>query len=166
MELSSLIEKDLPILILLGMANSAPILARVLMGTRFSTPVDLGLNLFDGRRLFGDHKTYRGILASLFFTSFASYLLGLGIFTGARLSLLSMAGDLASSFVKRRLGLQSGRKATGLDQIPEALVPLLVLRRDFSLDYCDIFILVTLFFILEVFISPLLYAIRIRRAPY
>ncbi len=166
MEWWSLIKKDLCILVLLGVANSAPILARVLMGKRFSTPVDIGLTLWDGRRLFGGHKTFRGILASLIITSIASQILGLGLLLGARLSLLSMGGDLASSFVKRRMGLQSGKRATGIDQVPEALFPLLVLRQELGLDYQEIFYLVALFFILEVFISPLLYAIRIRRAPY
>jgi CDP-archaeol synthase len=50
----------------------------------------------------------------------------------------AMAGDLLSSFVKRRFGLAPSSKATGLDQIPEALFPLLACRSALSLTALDI----------------------------
>ncbi|MFO1427354.1 MAG: CDP-archaeol synthase [Steroidobacteraceae bacterium] len=55
-------------------------------------------------------------------------LLGVGPAAGAAFGLASLAGDLASAFAKRRLGLASGSAAPLLDQLPEALLPLLLLR--------------------------------------
>ena len=42
------------------------------------------------------------------------------------LAAASMAGDLLASFLKRRFGLKVHAQAIGLDQIPEALLPLLL----------------------------------------
>jgi hypothetical protein len=47
--------------------------------------------------------------------------------------LLSFSADTAASFVKRRLRLQPGTEIPGLDQLPEALVPLLVLSHPLGL---------------------------------
>ena len=39
-----------------------------------------------------------------------------------------MSGDLVSSFAKRRLGIAASRSAPLLDQLPETLLPLLLLQ--------------------------------------
>jgi CDP-2,3-bis-(O-geranylgeranyl)-sn-glycerol synthase len=77
-----------------------------------------------------------------------------------------MAGDLFSSFVKRRLNLAASSRATGLDQIPESLFPLLVCRGALSLSLLDIAIGVAIFFAGEVMLSVLLYRAHIRDRPY
>jgi CDP-2,3-bis-(O-geranylgeranyl)-sn-glycerol synthase len=77
-----------------------------------------------------------------------------------------MAGDLVSSFVKRRVGLPSSSQASGLDQVPEALFPLLGCRDLLSLSIADIGAGVALFFIGDVVASRLLYAVRLRDRPY
>src|SRR6478736_778738 len=50
----------------------------------------------------------------------------------------AMAGDLFSSFVKRRLHLASSSMAIGLDHIPESLFPLLASRWLLPLNILDI----------------------------
>ena len=55
----------LQVLILLGVANAAPIVARELFGERFNRPLDGGKTFIDGAPIFGSTKTVRGLLASL-----------------------------------------------------------------------------------------------------
>ena len=79
---------------------------------------------------------------------------------------MAMAGDLFSSFVKRRLGLPPSSRALGLDQIPESLLPLLVCRQSLSLTALDIGLAVAIFFVGELGISRLLYKAHLRDEPY
>jgi len=111
------------ILFFLFWGNLLPPLASLALGDRLAQPVDHGLAWFDGRPLFGPHKTIRGILASLMGGTLAFPLLGVSWQTAACAAALLMAGDLLSSFIKRRLSLASGESVFGLDQIFEALLP-------------------------------------------
>jgi CDP-2,3-bis-(O-geranylgeranyl)-sn-glycerol synthase len=97
------------------------------------TPIDLG-RTWRGKRILGDGKTWRGFFGG----TLSGILLGLlqisaGVLAGspdllgfgalpeaagvvAALALGSLLGDMAGAFVKRRLGLERGAKAVGLDQ--------------------------------------------------
>ena len=96
----------------------------------------------------------------------AAPLLGLDWILGAELAAASMAGDLLASFLKRRLGLKVHAQAIGLDQIPEALLPLLILQSRLELSASDIVLLVAAFAFLEAVLSYVLYKLRIRERPY
>ena len=96
----------------------------------------------------------------------AGALLGVGWRTDAELAALSMLGDLLSSFVKRRLGLPPHSQAFGVDQIPEVLVPVLVLQARLGLTGWDIAVLVAAFVVLEIVLSRLLFRLRLRDRPY
>lgn len=154
------------ILILLGIANGTPIIAKKLLGDRFPQPLDGGLRWFDGRPLLGSSKTIRGLLLSIACTALLAPLLGIDAVLGAGLAAASMLGDLASSFVKRRIDLRPHSQAPGLDQIPEALLPLVLLHRPLGLGTGDIVLLVALFIAFEIVLSRLLYRLRIRDRPY
>lgn len=156
----------LAILLLLGIANGTPILATKLAGRRFAAPLDGGLRLPDGRRLFGDSKTVRGLVLAILATALAAPLVGIEAMLGAGLAAGAMAGDLASSFTKRRLGLRLHARAPGLDQVPESLLPLLVLHRRLDLGGFDIALIVVLFVVLDLALSKLLYRLGIRDRPY
>jgi len=108
----------------------------------------------------------RGLVLSVACTMLAAPLLGFEWITGAGLASASMCGDLLSSFIKRRLGLRAHSQAFGLDQIPESLLPLLVLRHQLSLGYGDIAIIVAAFIVLELVLSHLLFKLHIRDRPY
>jgi CDP-2,3-bis-(O-geranylgeranyl)-sn-glycerol synthase len=97
-------------------ANGAP----VLFGG--GTPVDFGKVLSDGERIFGDHKTFRGLVSGILagltvgvletvFVSTPLVLLAALASTGALL------GDLAGAFLKRRLKIQPGDPLPGVDQL-------------------------------------------------
>jgi hypothetical protein len=79
---------------------------------------------------------------------------------------VAMAGDLFSSFVKRRLGLPPSSMALGLDQIPESLFPLLACRLLLPLTWLDIGVAVVLFFVGELVLSRILFKLHVRDRPY
>ncbi len=106
------------------------------------TPMDFGRTLGDGERLFGDGKTWRGLvggtlsgaaLGLLLYLPFgllaatSSWSFGLpatdlggaallAFAASAALALGALLGDLVGAFVKRRMHKPRGAKAPGLDQ--------------------------------------------------
>lgn len=77
-----------------------------------------------------------------------------------------MVGDALGSFLKRRLAIAPQGRAVGLDQIPEALLPLWLLHHALGLGLAQILLLVAIFTLLEMALSPLLYRLHIRLRPY
>jgi len=156
----------LQLLILLMLANGTPVVARKILGERFSYPLDGGVEFLDGRPLFGRSKTIRGVVLAVLVTAAGASLIGVGWEIGVLVGSLAMAGDLVSSFLKRRLDLPPSSRASGLDQVPEALFPLLACRNLLSLTMADIGTGVALFFIGDVVLSRILYTFRLRERPY
>jgi hypothetical protein len=156
----------LKLMILLTLANGTPVIAKNILGSHFSHPVDGGRGFVDGQPLFGPSKTIRGIVLSVLVTSACAPLLGLQWKIGALVGSVAVAGDLFSSFLKRRLKLSSASRATGLDQVPESLFPLLACRNLLSLTAVDITVTVVVFFIGTVLVSRLLYKFHLRDRPY
>lgn len=154
------------LVLLLVVVNGAPVVARRVLGERLAQPVDGGLRLPDGRRLFGASKTWRGLVAGMLAGAVAAPLLGYTIETGLAFGLLAMLGDLASSFAKRRLGLAPSSQALGLDQIPESALPLWFTREAIGLSPDQIWTVVALFILAELFISRVLFIAGIRKRPY
>lgn len=152
-------------LVLLIVANSAPIFARILLGVWSNWPIDGGIVYRDGRPLLGPTKTLRGLLAAVCATGMAAPLIDIDIITSALFGFCSMLGDLASSFIKRRLGVESSTSVLGLDQGLETLCPLFVFRERFDLQLADIFIISAIFFALNIVFSPLLSRLHIRHRP-
>ena len=156
----------LQLLILLMLANGTPVIAKKLLGDRYSYPLDGNLTFADGRPLFGHSKTIRGVVLAVLVTTAGAPLIGLGWKTGLLVGSFAMAGDLVSSFSKRRLNLPPSSRASGLDQVPESLFPLLACRYLLSLAVADIAVCVVMFFIGEVVLSRLLYVLHLRDRPY
>lgn len=154
------------LLLLLICANGAPILLDKALGRRMNFPLDGALTAWDGRRLLGESATVRGVLGAAIATAALATLLGQDPRVGAMVGLLSMCGDAASSFVKRRLGLAPGEKATGLDQVPESLLPLLVVADRYGLMEKDIALLVLAFTLFDMVASRLLFRLNLRKRPH
>ena len=102
-------------------ANASPV---VFKG---KTPMDFGKKFVDGRRVFGNGKTWRGFFGGLFTGILISIIqynltplfygsLSSALKLGFALSFGALLGDLIGSFVKRRVGMESGYPAVGLDQ--------------------------------------------------
>jgi hypothetical protein len=156
----------LKLLLLVGIANGAPLFGYTLLRQRFGQPLDGGRKFLDGRPLLGPSKTIRGVALALLVTPAAAVLIGLDGTTGLLLGLFAMLGDIFSSFTKRRLGLPSSSQALGLDQIPESLFPLLVIKPRYDLGSIDIGLMVAAFVILELIVSRVLFRFRLRDQPY
>ncbi|MFZ2159544.1 MAG: CDP-archaeol synthase [Bradyrhizobium sp.] len=162
MDLSAILQA----LILLTLANGTPVVAKKVFGQSFALPLDAGLTFFDRRPLFGPSKTIRGIVFSVLVTALGAPLIGLDWSVGAIAAAAAMAGDLCSSFVKRRLNFPPSSQALGLDQLPESLLPLLACRAALSLTAVDIALGVGLFFVGELILSWILYRAHLRDEPY
>jgi hypothetical protein len=151
---------------LLTLANGTPVIAKKLLGRFFNQPLDGGIVFFDGRPVFGPSKTFRGIILSVVVTTVFAPLLALDWKTGLLGAAMAMAGDLLSSFVKRRLQFQPSSRATGLDQIPESLLPALACRSTLGLTAIDILAVVTVFSVGEMVFSQLLFKWHVRDRPF
>jgi CDP-2,3-bis-(O-geranylgeranyl)-sn-glycerol synthase len=117
-----------------GFANMAPVFAAKAF-PRWSTPVDLGARL-GGVRIFGDHKTVRGVVAGVLVGTLvclgqvpvfesSAWIRSISIVDYARvawvlgplLAIGALLGDVVKSFFKRRLRRPPGRTWFPYDQI-------------------------------------------------
>ena len=106
------------------------------------------------------------MLAAILATSVAALALSLPVYIGVLIAAFAMLGDLISSFAKRRLGIASSDMALGIDQIPESLLPLLVVGSQYKLDGTQIMLAVVAFFAIELILSRVLYNLKIRDRPH
>jgi len=110
-------------------ANAVPV---ILGGGR---AIDAGKKLADGKPVFGSHKTVRGFAAGLVagtltgaaqtavlqfgaasdFVNLLPFQFNVGL--GFVISFGALAGDLAHSFVKRRIGIKEGEPLAVADQL-------------------------------------------------
>ena len=116
----------LQILFLMLLANGAPVIAKRIFGPALHS---IRLMRICGSTTVDDYlalrKTIRGVICALSVTGIAAPLIGLSIWLGLVIAASAMAGDLLSSFTKRRLGRPASSRAIPIDQIPESLLPLL-----------------------------------------
>lgn len=141
-------------LLLVSWANSAPLTASLLLGDRWTSPVDGGAVFYDARPWLGSSKTWRGWLASALTTPFLAVILGLSWELGLAVALGAMLGDSAASFIKRRLGYRSSESCFLLDQVPESLIPALVLRAPLGLTSIDLALVASGFLIIDLSLTP------------
>jgi CDP-2,3-bis-(O-geranylgeranyl)-sn-glycerol synthase len=148
-------------------------------------PIDMGRNFSDGRRIFGDGKTFRGLIIGIF----AGIGIGLvqiwisGAFgwenlpeqTYMSVTLLAtgaLLGDVGKSFFKRRLGKERGAKwpiADMYDLVAGAL--LMVLIFDPGWLFANMTLLI---FVLILILTPILhravniigYHFRVKEVPW
>lgn len=106
----------------------------------FQVPIDLKKNFIDGKRIFGDNKTWKGLIGYLLFNIITTILWGLicnvtninhlnyfyinnqniisfNIFIGLLLGLGYSLFELPNSFIKRRLDIKPGKTISGLKKI-------------------------------------------------
>jgi CDP-2,3-bis-(O-geranylgeranyl)-sn-glycerol synthase len=156
----------LQLLLLIIIANGAPIIVRTLINDSFKLAVDFGQKLPDNNPIFGPSKTWRGIFSALAVTSFTAWLIGLSIETGFMIAGYAVTGDLISSFIKRRIGMPASSMAPLLDQVPESLLPAYMMKDIFGLGIFSVFLMVLIFIITELILSHIFYKAGIRKRPY
>jgi CDP-2,3-bis-(O-geranylgeranyl)-sn-glycerol synthase len=126
-------------LLLLVAANATPVLTARLLGRRLNTPIDRLFARDEHSPLFGTHKTWRGLVTGALACTLSGAVLPCGPWIGLGFGLTALSGDLASSFVKRRLRWDSGHPAPLLDQLPESLLPLLLFAGPLDLSHEMVF---------------------------
>jgi CDP-archaeol synthase len=154
------------VLALLAIANSAPVIARNFLAEVAAWPIDFGWTFVDGQPLFGRAKTIRGLVVAVALAACAAPMTGLSWRIGAATAGASMAGDLLSSFVKRRLRLAPSSMAPVLDQLPESLFGALAASCGLPLGPRDIIVCVAIFCIGQMIVSRIAYALGLRNEPY
>ncbi|NQV08990.1 CDP-archaeol synthase [Candidatus Woesearchaeota archaeon] len=116
-----------------GLGNMAPVFAHKLF-PKFNHPADFNLKL-GGKRIFGAHKTLRGLLAGTIIGILVAYLqkmlystaffssISIIDYSSVNILLLgflmgfgAIAGDMIESFFKRRLNIKPGQKFIPFDQ--------------------------------------------------
>ena len=125
-------------------ANGAPVVVGHYLKSkgRKPHPVDGGRRWRDGRRILGDGKTWEGLIAGILVGAmvgvlFSSYIVGdllAGAIVGAVSGLGALLGDMAASFLKRRLNIPRGESAPILDQLDFYVCALIALV---ALDYAS-----------------------------
>ncbi|MBI3587735.1 CDP-2,3-bis-(O-geranylgeranyl)-sn-glycerol synthase [Candidatus Micrarchaeota archaeon] len=153
-------------------ANMAPVLSRG------RTAVDLETKFVDDRRLFGEGKTFRGILAALIAGTAVAlalsytpwYLPGFSLnsklLAGVLLSCGAMAGDLLGSFLKRRLGIKRGEKHRFFDQLLFLGGALALASPVFLPGVFDIALLVALTYFLHRATNVIAYWLKLKPVPW
>ncbi|MDF0749515.1 CDP-archaeol synthase [Marinobacter sp. 71-i] len=157
---------SLELFVMLVLANGTPVVAARLFGRRWSAPVDGGRLWRDGRPLLGTSKTWRGIVSGMLACGLFALITGMGLLFGMVFGLLGLVGDMISSFIKRRAGLASSARAIGLDQIPEALLPMILAWLWLELNGYIVAAVVALFTLSNILLSPLLFRLGIRHQPH
>ncbi|MGB9704023.1 MAG: CDP-2,3-bis-(O-geranylgeranyl)-sn-glycerol synthase [Pyrobaculum sp.] len=134
-------------------------------------PLDFGKTLWDGRRIFGDGKTFEGLVIGITAGSTIGYLPNLlsphiTPMDAFVLSTAAVLGDLLGAFIKRRLCMPRGYPAFPLDQLDFLLTAFLV----YSL-YAEI---PPIYILAAVIITPLIhratnyaaYVLKLKREPW
>jgi CDP-2,3-bis-(O-geranylgeranyl)-sn-glycerol synthase len=115
MEIALLIVEALKFIFPAYCANATPVLAGG--GTR----MDFGKNFYDGKRVLGDNKTFRGfffgLAIGLMVGLIECMLFGYPILFSLLTPLGALSGDLAGAFLKRRLGIAPGGLLPIVDQV-------------------------------------------------
>lgn len=163
-----------------GIANMSPVFAnRVPLLNKWKTPLDFGKH-YKGKRVFGDNKTWRGLIVgsivagsfSLLLNSLASGFVEAPIefhiewfLFGTWIGLGALLGDAVESFFKRQHGVPSGHSWFPWDQIDYVLGAILfslVIVREPIIVYI---LTIGIYFSLHVAVSYIGYLLGLKDKP-
>jgi CDP-2,3-bis-(O-geranylgeranyl)-sn-glycerol synthase len=115
MDIATLIVEALKFIFPAYCANGAPVLGGG------GKPIDLERNFFDGKRIFGANKTFRGFFFGLAIGAAVGVmdclLFGYPWLFAVLTPLGALLGDLTGAFLKRRLDIKPGGLLPVVDQI-------------------------------------------------
>jgi CDP-2,3-bis-(O-geranylgeranyl)-sn-glycerol synthase len=149
------------------------------------TPIDLGRNYSDGKRIFGNGKTYRGLICGILAgigmglvliwlsdTFTLGYLPRHTIISVTVLATGALLGDLVKSFFKRRLGKVQGEKwpvADQYDLVAGALLLMLVFDPSWLIANVTLLIFIIILVITPVLhrgVNILGYLLKVKEVPW
>jgi CDP-2,3-bis-(O-geranylgeranyl)-sn-glycerol synthase len=158
-----------------GIANMTPLLANKVPGlNRWETPMDFGCS-FGGIRIFGAHKTWRGIITATACGTLAGLVIAHTLLRSdssmpwlpyfAAMSFGALAGDAIKSFFKRRVGIASGKSWVPFDQI-DYIIGALVCTLPFGLPKLSFVLSVLLlYFVLHLAVTYIGYLLHFKKDP-
>jgi len=146
-----------------GIANMTPVfVAKIPLLKDFDYPLD-SYQKINGKRIFGDHKTIRGLIFGLILGVITSLIIHQSILLGFILSLGALGGDSIKSFLKRQVNISEGKSWFPFDQIDYIIGGLicsvLIIKLPFSY-YVVIFIL---YFLLHLIITAIGYLLGFKK---
>ncbi len=159
-----------------GFANMAPVLAARMPGLKgWNAPLDLGRS-WQGARIFGDHKTWRGLISGTIFAAFIGWvqyrfiatspepLWFILLATGA-MGFGALLGDAIKSFIKRRRGIASGNAWVPFDQIDYIVGGLIFAGLFIRLGVSQIILIFIIYFGLHLIVSYAGYLTGFKKKP-
>ena len=169
-----------------GLANVTPVFARMIPGfTKLSHPIDGG-KMWQGKRILGDNKTWRGLLFGVFIgvitLALQKYLFNnslwlqdnlpntvdyqtVTLWLGVLLGFGALAGDAIESFIKRQSGYNSGSSWFPFDQIDYIVGGLLASSLVVALTFSQVLIIIVIWFGMHLFWTYVGYLIGVREDP-
>ena len=157
-------------------ANMAPVMAKKIKF--FNFPVDFNKKI-KNKPVFGRNKTFRGFIFGISFAIAVSYiqflLHGMMFFEnisffdykrwlifGFLIGFGALTGDLAKSFLKRRIGFEPGAKFVPFDQTDFVIGALVFIMPIFDLTFKIFFVSLLLSFFLHIAVNHIAYYSKIR----
>ncbi len=148
-------------------------------------PMDLGKKFFDGKRIFGDGKTFKGFIAGVTLSTMlyipiaiflkSAYLPELSILDKIALAFLlsigALTGDFVGSFIKRRIGLDRGESSWLMDQLLFIFVAIGFAILAFPqisnrFDAIALTLIVTITFFMHLLFNQLAYRLKLKSVPW
>ncbi|MFQ5475379.1 MAG: CDP-archaeol synthase [Candidatus Nanoarchaeia archaeon] len=163
-----------------GVANMAPVLFKWL--PFFDVPVDFGKNL-RGHRIFGSHKTWRGLLVGILAGIFVVYLqrllhpftqsISLIDYTTINIFILgflmgfgALFGDLIESFFKRQISIKPGKPWMPWDQVDWVIGSLVFMSFYVHISLALAIASIILYGLLHILINLIGYWLRIKKTKF
>ena len=159
-----------------GISNASPVLANRIPGlNRWTTPLDFGKHLRD-RRIFGDHKSWRGILFGTLMAGIFSLVqyqiieqdsrsVWLILITGMALGFGALFGDAVASFFKRRSDVAPGESWFPVDQTDYIIGGLLFVYPFVELSRADVLRILVMYFVLHIVASYIAFHLKLKEKP-
>lgn len=158
-------------------ANMTPVFARVI--PFLDIPVDFGKKV-GGVRLFGNHKTWRGLvfgtlMGGATFCLQAQYRIpgweifdypSMSLWFGFALGFGALFGDLVKSFLKRRMGIKPGKPWYFVDQVDYVLGGILFGSYFYALQINQMLMLIVLSVVLTIIANHLGQWLKIRKVSW
>lgn len=169
-----------------GIANCTPIFAsKIPLLNQWAYPIDF-YQTYRGKRIFGDHKTIRGlltgILTAILTIAIQQYLynntniiktfvyidytiLNPFIF-GTTCAVGALGGDAVKSFFKRQFGIASGKKWFPFDQLDYIIGGIIATSFFIRLSEFEYITIVLIWFFLHIISSKIGYFLKLKSVPY
>lgn len=166
---------DIIIFLPAGVSNMTPVLANKIPGLKhWNTPVDFG-HSWGGKRIFGDHKTWRGIVTGTACGTLFGAFLGVTLLSSNYteswlpyflfMSFGALAGDAIKSFFKRRANVASGKSWFPFDQT-DYIIGGLVFTLPFGVPSLKFVVeILAVYFVLHITVSYLGYRLHLKKDP-